>query len=1180
MQLLSLSINGFKSFAKPTRLEFAPGITCVVGPNGCGKSNVVDSLRWVLGEQRSHVLRSDRMENVIFNGTASRNGAGLAEVKITLDNKSGRLNVPYAEVEIARRLYRDGTSEYLLNGSERRLKDITDLLHDSGMGPNLYTILELKMVEDILREDGEGRRTLFEEAAGVAHYKIRRRQALQKLRQTEEDLVRLADIVSEVERQVSSLKRQAMRAKRYDDLTAQMHALEAALAYTSYVRLRNELLPLEQAMQETSASSEAVKTAIRLEEANLVAIRTTEIDVNKDASALRQKLAAVVSEISAMEAEEAGLRARDQSARQTIERARRERQMHMDKRGLLETRRSGIQEAQTVCREELTQAEERMRKAAEGLAAAEAGLQEVQSRSRAHAELLAGLRSHASKCQNEMTQIAMARAGFVSRKEMLQNDLKSVDAERQSAAGRLQELKAQMGTSDAEEAAARAEEARLISESQTRSAELSRLEENVRALASLIDATRSKLELLATLEEKGPRSHSALRTLKSKPVSGLIELLGDTIDVAEEYRRALQTALGPAAYYYLTESVESALDAMDLLRRENAGQTTFLPVSEFRSDAPPPVQPPEGTVGTALGILNGQAQNPVLEHFLGRVVIVKDWSSAVANFAWARDNGCTLVTLDGQWIGRGGLLFGGSNDAGVPVDLGLRRQMTEGRQRLDESTRTREATLVEIRAQRSGLAQVEQELGSVQKRIDGLSARRTGIREQQVKFETRITALDERTQGARTQIADLDQKTADCDVRLTAAQEATQTADAEVKAAEASGGDIARDLSESQRIVATERDRKHTTDREHDAARHRLEMLNVDEQRINQTLTELAEDLKTTEQNAEQAANDLVELEKRLKELDALSIEKYRERDQAAQTVDKASQQLDEIRNRIAEQENRLRNLRDSHSGELEGERRIELEIARLRGELDAVIHSAQAQFNFDLTAEDFVEQNPNILQTETSPELLQECKHKIERLGPVNSLAIEEHARENQRLETMLQQRDDLLKAKKTLEETIARINETAQARFLHTFEAVRSHFQRLFQEFFAAGEADLILSGNDLLEADITLWANPSGKRLKSLSLMSGGEKTMTAIALLFALYHVKPSPFCVFDEVDAPLDDANIDRFNRVIRMHAENTQFILITHNRRTMEIADNLYGVTMEEEGISKLVSVRLLSSIT
>ena len=263
MQLQSVSISGFKSFAKPTTLTFAPGITAIVGPNGCGKSNVVDAIRWVLGEQRSSVLRGERMDNVIFNGTVTRKGSGLAEVKLVMDNSAGRLNVPYNEVEIARRLHRDGTSEYLLNANECRLKDITDMLHDSGMGPNLYTILELKMVEEILREDGEGRRALFEEAAGVAKYKIRRRQAMQKLTQTEGDLLRLNDIVTEVERQVSSLKRQALRAKRYSELAAQLRSVETALVYRDYIRLTDELTPLESAIRETSAATEAAKAAVR-----------------------------------------------------------------------------------------------------------------------------------------------------------------------------------------------------------------------------------------------------------------------------------------------------------------------------------------------------------------------------------------------------------------------------------------------------------------------------------------------------------------------------------------------------------------------------------------------------------------------------------------------------------------------------------------------------------------------------------------------------------------------------------------------------------------------------------------------------------------------------------------------------------------------------------------------------
>jgi chromosome segregation protein len=1178
MQLLSLSISGFKSFAKPTKLDFAQGITCVVGPNGCGKSNVVDSLRWVLGEQRSAVLRSDRMESVIFNGTAARNPAGLAEVKIVLDNNAGRLNVPYAEVEIARRLYRDGTSEYLLNNNECRLKDITDILHDSGMGPNLYTILELKMVEDILREDGEGRRALFEEAAGVAKYKLRRRQALQKLKQTEDDLLRLADIVSEVERQVNSLKRQAMRAKRYVELSAQLHALDSALAYREYVRLRDELVPLEQAVKQSSASSEAVKAAIRAEEARVLELRTAEVDVEKEASIRRKELADVVAEIAAAEAEEAGLRARDQAARQTIERAKREKQLLQDKQALLETRLSQLAEAQTGCREQLESAERRVTAAAESLEISESQLHEIEAKAQVHAAALSDLRLKVLQCQRESSQVALSRAGFISRKELLQNELKSIDGERQTAQTKLNALRDQFTLADEAESGTRKNEARLQEELLAKQAELKDLEEKSRMLASLIEAVQSKLDLLATLEQKGPRSHQALRTLKAKPVKGLMELLGDTIDVDEAYRRALQAALGTAAYYYLTDSVESALNAMDTLRSEKAGQTTFIPVSEFVNAAGADVTAPEGSIGTALSLLNGQAINPVVRHFLDHVVIVKNWEAATALYPWARENHCMIVTLNGQWIDKHGLLYGGSDEQDLPVDLGLAHQMSELRDRLKNALADRENTTIALRSQRSDLARLEQELSKTRRELEQILRDRSAVREQQVKFETRIASLDERTSANNTQITELDQKTVQSDQSLETAQAAVVTAEAELKTAEASGGDLNRQVSETQKATASEREHKHMLERERDGVKHQMDLMNADAERLSQSIAEIVEGLTVAEQNAEQAANELVALETRLKELDQGAADKYRHRDELAADADRAGQKLDEVRNQIADQERRLRDLRDAHSGELEGERRIEIEVARLRGELDALVHNTNTQFGFDMTAEQFIAEHPDILTTETSAELLQECKQKIERLGPVNSLAIEEYAQENARLDTMLQQRDDLLKAKKILEETIARINETAQARFLHTFEAVRTHFQRLFQEFFVAGEADLILSGQDLLEADITLWANPSGKRLKSLSLMSGGEKTMTAIALLFALYHVKPSPFCVFDEVDAPLDDANIDRFNRVIRMHAENTQFILITHNRRTMEIADNLYGVTMEEEGISKLVSVRLLSS--
>ncbi len=1179
MQLLSLEISGFKSFAKATRLEFAPGVTAVVGPNGCGKSNIVDSLRWVLGEQRSSVLRSDRMDNVIFNGTAVRKPAGLAEVKITLDNSKGLLDLPFTEVGIARRLFRDGTSEYLLNNNVCRLKDITDLLHDSGMGPNQYTILELKMVEDILRDDGEGRRSLFEEAAGVAKYKIRRRQALQKLKQTDDDLLRLADILNEVERQVSSLKRQAMRAKKYTEYSDRLKTIETALIYREYRRLLSELTPLEDALSKSSAATDAVKAAIRLEEAKLQELRRAELDVEKEAAELRKNLADIVSEISTLEAEEAGLRARDQAARQTIERTRRERQLLSDKRAMLEVRLQDVQETQAGIQAELAETEQRVAEASTAAAEAAESLRNAEDDARQHLERVTGLRVRLGECQREQGRVAMARAGISSRRELLTHEHESLNSERQTLNGEHQELSNQLQHIESELQAVREDELQLDAEYRKVSDELARSEERGRSLANLLEATRARLALLATLEEKGPRSHSALRTLKEHPVEGLLDLLGDTIEVEDRYRRALQAALGPAAYYYLTESLESALVAMEMLRRENAGQTTFLALNEFETEQPVMLTPPSGTLGIALSLVHGNTHNSVLRHFLGRVIVVNDWQSAMVHWEWAKHHGCTVVTLDGQWIGSSGILRGGSEEANIPVDLGLGKQVQDLRERLGEAEQERESVMAAMRSLRSELAKLEQSREDLRRRSKSFTEQHAAIREKQLKCETRLLTLDEREQSVIVRLEELDQQNLELDQEHEKSVEAVRIAEQEFKDAESSGSGLSERVSTKRQAAAVLQNDLHQRERERDAVHHRLDLTVAEADRLRQSLDELEVELTNAERNAEQAASDLVGLESRLHEIDELSVQKYRVRDDRAETVDKISVRLDEIRNTVAEQDERIRNLRENHSGELEGSRRIETEVARLHGEVDALVNSARIQHNLDLPAENFVERHSDIADVEATSEILQELKQKIERLGPINSLAVEEYAQESARLDTMLAQREDLLKAKATLEDTIARINETAQAKFLHTFEAVRGHFQRLFTEFFPAGEADLILSGSDLLDADITMWANPSGKRLKSITLMSGGEKTMTAIALLFALYQVKPSPFCVFDEVDAPLDDANIDRFTRMLRIHSEQTQFIVVTHNRRTMEVADNLYGVTMEEEGISKLVSVRLLSSI-
>jgi chromosome segregation protein len=1178
MHLVSIEINGFKSFAKPTKLSFAPGITAVVGPNGCGKSNVVDALRWVMGEQRSSVLRGDRMESVIFNGTVTRKASGLAEVKIVLDNERGFLSTPFTEVEIARRLYRDGTSEYLLNGHECRLKDVSDLLHDSGMGPNLYTILELKMVEEILREDGEGRRAMFEEAAGVAKYKIRRRQAQAKLRQTEEDLVRLADILTEVERHVGSLKRQALRARKYHELAAELKLVEGANIYRTYRRLLADVEPLESAVKETSAVSESVRAALKMEEARLIEIRTFEIDADKNAGQIRRELGEVTQAISKFESEIAGLRAQQKAAEDARERAEREQILLDQKRELVEQRLAEHGKAHTGLAVELEQLELAAAAATERFNAAQAELERIAYAAREYQESLNALRRELVEAQRESALATATQASLAQRAELSTSDLRNLHESGVAYQTRLEQTQSAQTT--AESAMRELSQLRQDMEQSCATAQNSirDAEENVRQLSSALEATQSKIDLLQTLAERGPRSNSALKLLREQPVAGVTGLLGDVVEIDEKYRRAFQTILGPAAYYVLAASAAAALAGAQRLLAAGVGKCTFV-VADAPAQPSEPLTSPPTAIGTANSLLLSHASDIRLTRLLERIVVTETWDNALALRDWAEQNQATVVALDGQWLSGAGLIHAGSSDTKEPLDIGLAHQIEELKRGAALALTALEDARAALRDRRNALATAEQELSRIQREFAAHQVTLSSIREQRSALAAVIASMSERVRQLEQQQRELGAAIEQAKAQEQRVLGAVTAAEQRLAESEAGGGDITGRLHQAQTVASQKREERHEAERRRDGARHRLELSAAESMRLRLSLDELAESAATARDTATRSTEQIDFAATRLQTIEAALLEHWRKRDQLTAAVDTASTKVEELRQRALDQEEKLRAMRTSHDSELSEERRIELEIARLRGEIDALVHNAISQHGWDLAAENFAAEHAEFANLEASADAALELREKIERLGPVNVMAVEEFEAENARLDAMLSQREDLLKAKRTIEETIARINETAQAQFLHTFEAVRAHFQRLFAEFFPAGEADLVLTGTDLLDADITLWANPSGKRLKSLSLMSGGEKTMTAIALLFALYQVKPSPFCVFDEVDAPLDDANIDRFNRVIRMHADSTQFILITHNRRTMEIADNLYGVTMEEEGISKLVSVRLLSAV-
>ncbi len=1172
MQLISLQISGFKSFANDTKIHFAPGVTGVVGPNGCGKSNVVDSLRWVLGEQRSSVLRGERMENVIFNGTVKRKPMNLAEVQVRFDNTSGRISLPYGEIEITRRLHRDGTSEYLINGNACRLRDITDMLQDSGLGPNAYTILELKMIEDILREEGEGRRQLFEEASGIAKYKLRRRQALAKLAQTEEDLLRLADIISEVERQVASLKRQVSRARRYQELNAELKRAETAFVVLEYDRLHRELDPMRNALADATAHSEGSNSYLRQFEAKVEQLRSDQLESDHKLGELRQSLQETVAQISSLEADKAGYEARLAGARESLDRAQRQIILAKDRLSSLEPRKVGLARDLTDVATEHETAQTAVNEAEQRFERCQAKLKQLEGQYKETDGRLASLNRSQASLEGERAKLLEGIARQKGRRDSAHQTREQVAIERADIERRQTELASVLQS--AMDAAAQAQSGLdhhrgLQSDLTERRAEVERrLHENDR----LTHATTSHIGLLETLEQRGPRGTKQLKLLRETIATA--RLIADVTIAEERFARAIHTALGNAAYHVILRSEDELREAIASLTAADAGKCGFkLPI--VNAAALPPAAPSR-SLGWAADVVDSEGDAFQAKALLSDCLLVATLDDALALQEFLTTHHCRAVTLDGDWLDGDGLCYAGGREHDTPSDLGLSRQIDGLKATLEQTRIERGELEAKLQQARAAHAEWESELDRIMKQAETLRQGVDRARGEQLRVDTLYHALTQRDEAAVRLLEESDnaEHALREDVeRLVGALEENRKA---VGAVQQEIERMSEEVWQARQEHGSARDAFHERSRAMDAVKHRRQLLDAETERINSSEAELSDTIRQNTEVGEHSANTISESETHLREIADRLRTLFVTRDERYKLVDAAQRGKDAASGEVRDMEDQLKRLRNSREAALEDQRKLEISIAKMEGELESLLGNARSQFGIELESPEAAESLAQLRTVTTGADIITELRGKIENLGTVNLLAVEEYDQETARLDGMLANRADLLAAKSTLEETIRKINETAEAKFLHTFEAVRANFQSLFTEFFPAGEADLILSGKDLLEADITMWANPSGKRLKSLTLMSGGEKTMTAIALLFSLYQVKPSPFCVLDEVDAPLDDANIDRFTRMIHRHSDHTQFIMITHNKRTMEIADNLYGVTMQEEGVSKTVSVRLL----
>lgn len=1130
-------------------------------------SNVIDAIRWAIGEQKASVLRSDKMEEVIFNGAGKRRPLGMAEVSLTIENTKGILPTEYSEVVITRRLFRNGDSEYLLNKTQCRLRDIVDLFMDTGMGANAYSVIELKMIETILSDRADERRRLFEEAAGVTKYKVRRREALRKLDSTQADLLRVHDIVKEVAKKVAALERQAKKAEEYTTLDAERKRVEIEVLEREYATTSARIAPLEQRLAEAKSKRTELDSVLAQEETILRELEREQGEIESALIEAQKDLNAVTERIATVEQRQAVSAERRRSLTSIIENSQRD----------IKEAEGGIE----VLMKERGEVEALIERLAEQNRIAEAEYEAIRSEVMLNEAALAGRRAEAKRSQDRVIDVINRLAALRgeeertrARIEVIRQRLDEFDEQDEEARLDLEQIEEVLIglTTQLNQATANLDEAqRQFEEGQaekgTLRAEIDDLRTQTIELHNAINSRKSKIDFLNGLVDQD----ESVRFLVQQPDWTPVERItvAESISTDEQFRTAVAAALGNAGRFLIVPTADDALRGVQSLQSNRKGKATFVCLDRIPPTAPRPLPAGVSAIGWAADLcVSAPNFDHLRHHLLGGTVVVETLEQAFA--ASAHNLVEQAVTLDGVLIRNGGLIRGGGRTADEGITIGKRQQIERLEQeaakltsQLDALTRaiaekTEQHNAINLGTLSNAIRQAQQQVGNLEKQrgqaeyeqesanelLDGHENDRARAHEEIQRLE----GLLEGTEPRRNELAQ-EQSTAE----QTARQLNTELERMEVGFAEQS-----RQMNEKQVLLAGLRGDQRS-------ARAELERMARDRENAERTIQR-----RTQEQ--ERAQDELGQLEGELEEY-AVQLQSFRaELAEAQAKREEVVQRQSAKREEIFRHGETLREERRDYERSIEQMHEIELKLGELKLKAESLVQRGREELEIELELKEFGDDDMKMGELR---ETLRQIKGRLKMMGSVNLLAYDEWREENERYQFLQGQLDDLKQAEDSLMKTIAEINDTAQRKFVETFEQIRTNFQDIFRTLFLEGdEADLKIADGDPLEAQIEIIAKPRGKRPHSIDLLSGGEKTLTAIALLFSIYLVKPSPFCILDEVDAPLDDANIDRFVQLIKRFDNETQFIIVTHNKRTMGAADTMYGVTQEEDGVSKIVSVR------
>ncbi len=1171
MYLSKIEVIGFKSFAQRINVNFDAGVTAIVGPNGCGKTNIVDAIRWALGEQKYSTLRSDKMEDVIFNGTKSRKPLGLAEVSLTIENTKGILPTEYSEVTITRRVFRSGESEYLLNKTPCRLKDILDLFMDTGMGSDAYSVIELKMVESILSDKTDERRKLFEEAAGVTKYKHRRKAAMRKLEEVQKDLERVNDIVKEVQKTVNSLERQAKKAEQYNDVSSRLKHLEVDLLERELAYNHAKLTPLEEKFRLAQTDKSVIDAALRGQEDKVDELRIGLRGIEEHLTTAQRSAAAQVELIRKIEENMLVANERMNSLRSNIGRYEQEKNDLRTQSDILIHERSVFMTRNEELKAELS------------------GREEITGRARSTAEeasrVLETKKAEVQAFKDETLRLAHAIIDKRGERERLKSRIENIRGRCDRSSEEITLYEDDIRRNEELIAGLTAQDRDLRRVFVTKESELIEVEKRKREVKEAIEDCRqqthdarteidkrlAKIDFLKKMIESNEGFSDGAKYLlnEARWKEKRLTTVADTVQADERYRKAVEAALGNLSSCLVVEDADDGYAAIEELTAADKGKATFLCLAWIPNIIRRGKTPVKGVRAGDIVRCDDRFR-PLFGLLLEDTVIVDSMEDAREVLANAV--GVRCVTLDGHILGSGGMLRGGGQRMDEGGLIGKSEQIEEFSRELEQFQRLMERITSQMKnlgeehdaidssAIAHSVKATEKEMTAVEMRIAQLEFEKKRARDGVERNATDVAALQEEVKSLDAAYHEAIEQLASLDLRKSVHDGKMPEMLAELEHAELHAHDTAKSVNELEIAVVTLQGDIRNVIRD-------LERADARQNDIRVTLLRRDEEIARAEEETLRLSGDATALNAELTGLKEVFEAIEREKSGIEQSYTAKRNELHEIELRIKDERRR-------HDDAIAAAHDLEMKIAELRSMIDHVRLRAKEEFELELELKAYPDDE--FVDFAQLREEVKGLKDRIRILGAINFAAFDEFTTESERYTFLSQQRDDLLEAETTLLSTIDEINATAQRIFSETFGKIRENFINIFKELFQEGdECDLrIEEGIDPLEANIEIIAKPRGKRPTSIDLLSGGEKTLTAIALLFAIYLVKPSPFCILDEVDAPLDDSNIDRYTRILKKFAGNTQFIVVTHNKRTMEAASALYGITMEEEGVSKIVTVR------